>query len=259
MDRQRLKALLCCIMVIILLSHCNKNSDQIPRSYDKIVVAAKLNGINDIDFIFEQTKNSIGDTVWLSIRNNSPSDIMSMKLVVEACNAIPQSYDNCDLQAILQIQNTLKASSTLAHVFSWADKEIKLDSELINVGILSYSGAVNLNGLNGVYNDVNIDFETNIGTPLTHSGSGRGYILADGTTTFRIKKSEVNRVVEYNVSGKFNNTGPFNNGQLFKGDSLITSLDLEGQVDRTVPEKPKFRLKLGNSFEDINYIYFKAQ
>ena len=229
---------------IALLLSCEKNTVQLPDPVNtpaELVVPARINGLATVDFIFHQTKSSDHDTVWLSLRNISGRDISALQYVAELCNAVPQLYSNCNLQITGTLKDVLKAGETRERIYSWIDKKIMLDSSLINTGIVSYAGMSQ--PVAGVCSSVYAIFET-AEKKVGYYGSVRGYVLADGTATFRLKgKNEE----EFNVSGHFTQTLSFD-GLLSKGSQLISPFTLDS-LD-TGNEKLTYRLQLDTPLSD---------
>lgn len=212
--------------VIFLLS-CNKNTNELPPITIKPAILSLpvwVNGLNIVDFIFEKTTTETGDTVWLSIKNNTAENIESMTYLVELCKALPQNYDNCDLELTAQIPNTLKAYSTLKHIISWTNKNILLDSALINGGIISYSGNSAV-PLSNIYSSIYSEFETDTSANASlYYGVVRGYVLADGKAIFRIKGNDQ---TNYNAIGQFTQLKAFDGLLTKDNNNFIAPFNLD--------------------------------
>jgi hypothetical protein len=256
---QKESILLICLAVSTILPSCNRNTDQLPPKKAppvQLTMAATVNGLTPVDFIFSQTKTATSDTVWLSIRNNSSVAITSLTYVVELCNVLPQNYDNCNMQVQGQLTVPLAAGAILSKVYTWTNKGIKLDSNLINTGVISYSG-LTAHPFANIYNNTYTIFESSAHA-IGYYGSVRGYILADGTARFRIKGKGTD---QFNATGLFTPLTPPQansfDGLLKNGDNILAPFKLDtievggnklllDNVDRNF----HFRLQLKSPIQD---------
>ncbi|GAA3934796.1 hypothetical protein GO495_30260 [Chitinophaga oryziterrae] len=228
------------ILTFIICS-CNKNTDQLPppdAPPAELVLSARLNGLAVVDFIFHQTRTQSHDTVWLSLRNTSGAAIPRMKYLVELCNAVPQSYTTCNLQLVDTLRNTLQPDATLEKVYTWIDKNINLDSMLINTGIISCTG-VAPHPVAGVYQSTYAVFETE-GNNTAYYGSVRAYIFADGATTFRLQGQNED---SYNATGQFIQVLAFD-GLLKKGKDILSPFHLDTVADNQLLDTSNGKLIL---------------
>ncbi|MGV3768000.1 MAG: hypothetical protein ACO1NW_17835 [Chitinophagaceae bacterium] len=212
------------IVLFVLLVACNKNTDQLPPKQVKpqeLVKPALINGVQEVDFLFYKTTVPGSDTVWLKIRNNTPNALTSLRYVVEVCKAVPQHFDNCDLQITADLPGSLAAGETSEKLFQWVNKGISLDSTLINTGVISYSG-LPLHPMANVYHNIYAAFETAPGQ-TGYFGLVRGYVLADGTGLFRLKGKN-NELL--NAAGYFPQTLAYE-GLLKKDTEVISPFSLD--------------------------------
>lgn len=250
---QRERILLAALTTVVILLSCNRNTDQLPPKKAppaELIIPAKTNGLAQVDFIFHQTKNTTGDTVWLSIRNNSTAAITNLKYLVELCKAAPQNYDNCDLQIQGTISDSIHSGKTKEKVFTWTNRNIKLDTTLINVGVIAYSGLLP-HPLGNVYSNIYAAFETS--TAIGYYGTVRGYVLADGTARFRLKGKNDD---QFNAAGLFTQVVDYS-GTLTKEGNILTPFALDSvtvgsnrMLIDTANNKFNFRLKLQTPIQD---------
>jgi len=233
--------------VILLCCYgCNKNSNQLPPKEpppQKLVISAKLNGLNTVDFIFEGNTAADSNSVVLYIKNNSTETINRLSYVVELCRAAEQTFDNCDLQLTDSIHNRILPGQTSDTLYKWSNKNIKLDSSLINVGIIS-ADKISFNPLANAYENGYTVFE---GDDSLY-GNVRGYILADGTATFRYKTI---KSANYNAIGLFTPdknafSGMLSTSKETLSQFMLDSIDVSGTKRLIVETKDslQFRLKL---------------
>lgn len=240
--------IVCFLYLGISAISCNKNSTQLPpikAPQKELSVSAKINGLATVDLIFRQTQTATADTVWLSVKNTATASISNLQFVVELCKATPQQYDNCDLQVTRTLPDTIAPGGTVNNVYMWANKGIKLDAGLINTGIIAYTG-LPPHPLADVYNNVYAVFEAT-DSAGNYYGNIRGYILADGTATFRLKGKADEY---YNLEGNFTKMLSFN-GRLMKDSQVLTPFALDSVGDAgsrklvdTTGDALKFRVKL---------------
>jgi hypothetical protein len=236
-----------------LLFGCNRNTDQLPARNappTELVISSKTEGLAQVDFIFHQTKNGSGDTVWLSIRNNTAAPIVNLKYIVELCKAVPQNYDNCDLQVQGLITDSIQSGKTSSTLFTWINRNIKLDTSLINTGVIAHNN-LPPHPLANVYSNVYATFETANG--VGYYGTVRGYVLADGQARFRVKGKDND---QFNAIGLFTQAIDFT-GILHKENTLLTPFKLDfitvnggRQLIDTANKRFTFRLALQKPIQD---------
>lgn len=229
------------VILLLIFCNCNKNTDELPPPIappGMLVIPATLNGLSVVDFIFYQTKTPTHDTVWLSIRNRSGRAISKMKYLAELCNAVPQNYTNCNLQLIDTLRNILPVDSTIEKVYTWVDQHIHLDNTLINTGIISCTG-IPAHPIAGAYQSTYVVFETANHQP-GYYGNVRGYILADGTSTFRLIGDNGNT---WNVNGLFTRMLAFG-GLLNYQPSRSVPFHLDPVDNNTLTDTSNGQLKL---------------
>ncbi|MBO9203382.1 MULTISPECIES: hypothetical protein [Niastella] len=250
---QTARILLAVWAIVVLLFSCNRNSDQLPPKKappTELVISSKTNGLAQVDFIFHQTRIASGDTVWLSIRNNTNAPIVNLKYIVELCKAVPQNYDNCDLQVHGLITDSIQSGQTRPKVFTWINRNIRLDSSLINTGVIAHN-SLPPHPLGNVYSNIYASFETD--SEVGYYGTVRGYVLADGLARFRIKGKDND---QFNATGLFTQAFDFT-GNLYKDNSLLTPFKLDSitvngnrQLIDTANNKFNFRLALQKPVRD---------
>ena len=199
------------LAILCVALACNKNSNQLPPPKappQKLSIASKLNGIAVIDFIFEKNTSADSGSVKLYIRNNTNYTLNRLQFVVELCKAAEKNYYNCDLQLVDSIKESILPGKVSNMLYEWNNKNIQLEENRISTGIISYNG-ISPHPLANAYSNIYAHFEGD--TQLY--GAVRGYILADGKSTFRYRtiKGE-----NYNAEGLFTSDKNIFNGQLYK-------------------------------------------
>lgn len=182
MKRSHLPVSLC--FILLALSACNKNSDQLPPVKTKPTTFTKKCFIDDreIDLIFVQKKTASTDTVAVYFHNRTSDSFANLNAVAEICNVLPQNYDNCHSQYI-NGPALLKGFDTGGYRVLATGQNLTMDSMHINAGIVSYTGATN--SVAGKYRNNGAYFIKD--TATAYPAVVKGYILEDGTATFRIK------------------------------------------------------------------------
>ncbi|WP_126243326.1 hypothetical protein [Chitinophaga rhizosphaerae] len=194
---------------------CNKNSLELPPVSSppaELRLQAKIDGIAAVEFIFQKTTVPGSDTVRMFIRNLDKLPLSGVRYVAELCNAATQNFDNCPLQ-VTDVIPALAAGGEQVRLAEWVNTGMVLDSQRINVGIVSAGGRVP-HPLCGIYGNVSAGFQ-GADTITKYYGQIRGYVLADGTATFRLKSA-----FGKNVNAK----GLFTGLQAFDGELLANGL-----------------------------------
>lgn len=210
--------------VLLGVCACNKNTDQLaPKKStpQKLVLSPAVNGIRQVEFVFEQFTTAKSDTVWMSVRNGGTTPLNNLKYVVELCKSLPQTFDGCDLQVQGVLSGPLAPGATSDRLVTWINKKIKLDSTLINTGVISFDGLPG-SPLANVYHSVYSVFEADPSSD-SYYGAVRGYILADGLALFRLKGKEGE---QYEAKGHFIAQKTFD-GRLYKDDDFLTPFELD--------------------------------
>ncbi|WP_423735597.1 hypothetical protein [Chitinophaga caseinilytica] len=237
---------------------CNKNSLELPPVSSPPVelrLRAKLDGIAAVEFVFQKTTVPGSDTVRMFIRNLDRMPLSGIRYVAELCNAATQNFDNCPLQ-VTDVIPALAAGGELVRLAEWVNTGMVLDSQRINVGIIS-AGGREPHPLSGIYGNVSAGFEDR-DTVTKYFGQIRGYVLADGTATFRLKTA---------FSKNLNAKGLFTGLRAFDGELAVDGMDaipfgldsvLVASVRKPIDTsggKCNFRLKLKSMFDsDVQFI-----
>lgn len=252
MNRTRCVVLLLAVLWLAGYS-CNKNSLELPPlspPKSELRLQAKVNGIAILEFVFEKTTISGGDTVWLSVKNVSGKELKDIRYVTELCAATLQNFDNCSMQFSDTIK-TLNANGDAVGEMKWINAGLVLDSHRINVGVLSIGGEAS-HPLNGIYGNVSASFEGE-DTAVKYYGQVRGYVLADGAAVFRFKSAFTTNL---NAIGLFSGMDAFD-GKLITPDvkPITYRLDSIGTAGArklidTSDGKCTFRLKFDGQLDD---------
>lgn len=195
------------ILLFIACCGCNKNTNElpvvppgpqpvVPDSLSKLLSVGNL-GIVRMNLY--RYKGQVGDSVRIRLFNLTTQDITDLSLLSELAGQLPLNFDNCNqFRHITGLQ--LKANADTGFLFS-RNSTLMLADSLMHTGILSW----NANGHRwaGYYGNLNAYsyfIRDTINTSLNFYGYLRGYIEADGSTTFRMKA--VGNTY-YNVYGSF--------------------------------------------------------
>lgn len=227
------------LLALCTVLACNRNSNQLPVvkvPSKKMTVDGISNGQKMVEFTFKQDFAAAEDTIWLSVTNTTEQNLQDFRFFVEMCSSLPKNYDNCYDQK-QDILASLPAHATHEKVIYWIKKDF-IDSSLINTGILSYKNS--LNDLGSLYSSVYAAFSdtthtvkndsVTITSVSTKFGQVNGFILADGSATFRIKKADGDF---YNLEGLFLKEFGFNGSATHNEQSSIEFVPDSIQKDST--------------------------
>lgn len=227
--------------VWLLLAACNKDTNQlpaVPAPPATISIPVRLNNIRVADVVVAQTVTAASDTVWAWIRNNTGVKMTNVKVLVEFCNAVPQNYDNCTMQTILNVSE-LRANDSAGKVLLYVNHGIKLDSTLINAGILFRDGDTNVfAGVKGDAENIAVFAQKTSDTSTFNYtyADVNGYVFADGKATFRLKWQEDKY---YNFIGSIQADKSFN-CRLYNNKSLVAPLVSAPITHDTLQDVVKF-------------------
>lgn len=237
----------CVLFSAIAFISCNKNSLQLPvpdkpRTFTKY---CKLDGVEKVAIVFRQDNNDLDGNTSLEIKNLTGSPISDLKLCISTCEELPANYDNCTKQVLLFI-DTLFSNKSYTKQLTYLLPSLTIHENATDAGIISYKGAEHI--YSNIYSSIYAEYFIN--KVRVKHGLVNGYVLADGTALFRLKKDKE----YYNITGTIPDSSLFINGYL--NDATVVELDsLDGNKQFYYNQgNLKFKLQLKSNISTTDSI-----
>lgn len=209
------------VVTLTIILACNKNTNQLPPVAipETTTVACFINGLETVDVILQQSKKTQNGGLEVWLKNVSSNNLSNIKVIVEVCKNRKESYDSCGLQYIVTA-SSLKANDTGGYQLIFQNNTISLKNDLITVGILYYDSVKH--PLSGYYTNNIARFEK---SSDTQNADIRGYILAEGSAVFRLKK--YNNDTAYTIKGIFKDSALVYDAHYYKAGIETSPLILD--------------------------------